>query len=124
MARRPLPRSGRALADKGIAPVVLGAAAEAGLAAEIPGAIDLIGQTGFGDLAALARAAQVCRRQRHRTDAFDRHRGMPSVTLFSKDSDPSHCAPVGPRTRVLQRPDLADLPVEAVLECLPERMQA
>jgi hypothetical protein len=46
--------------------------------------------------------------------------GCPSITLFSKDSDPAHCAPVGRWTRVLQRPDLADLAVETVLETLPE----
>nr|WP_294564888.1 glycosyltransferase family 9 protein [uncultured Rhodopila sp.] len=118
----------RALADRlaagGIAPVVLGARAEAGLAAEIPGTVDLIGQTGFGDVAELARAARFA----VGNDTGPMHliatAGCPSVTLFSKDSDPSHCAPVGPRTLVLQRPDLADLAVETVLENLPEPVGA
>ena len=112
------------LADKGIAPVVLGARAEAGLAAEIPRAIDLIGQTSFGDVAELARAARFA----VGNDTGPMHliatAGCPSITLFSRDSDPSHCAPVGPRTRVLQRPDLADLTVETVLETLPETVVA
>ena len=46
--------------------------------------------------------------------------GCPSITLFSQDSDPSRCAPRGRWTRVLQRPSLADLPVEAVLDSLSE----
>jgi ADP-heptose:LPS heptosyltransferase len=110
----------RRLADNGIAPVILGAGAEAGLAAEIPGGIDLIGRTAFGDVAELARAARFA----VGNDTGPMHliatAGCPSITLFSKDSDPAHCAPVGRWTRVLQRPDLADLAVETVLETLPE----
>jgi hypothetical protein len=40
--------------------------------------------------------------------------------LFSNESNPSQCAPVGRWTRTLRRPDLADLPVEAVLQQLPD----
>jgi ADP-heptose:LPS heptosyltransferase len=112
------------LAARGIASVVLGAGAEADLAAAIPGGIDLIGKTGFGDLASLARAARFA----VGNDTGPMHllatAGCPSITLFSKDSNPALCAPVGPWTRVLQRPNLADLPVEAVLECLPEAVAA
>jgi ADP-heptose:LPS heptosyltransferase len=112
------------LAERGIASVVLGAGAEADLAAEIPGGINLIGQTSFGDLASLARAARFA----VGNDTGPMHliatAGCPSITLFSKESNPSLCAPVGPWTRVLQRPDLADLPVEAVLDCLPEAVAA
>jgi ADP-heptose:LPS heptosyltransferase len=112
------------LAERGIASVVLGAGAEADLAAQIPGGIDLIGRTSFGDLASLARAAKFA----VGNDTGPMHliatAGCPSITLFSNDSNPSQCAPVGPRTKVLQRPDLADLPVEAVLECLPKAVSA
>lgn len=112
------------LAERGIASVVLGAGAEADLAAAIPGGIDLIGKTGFGDLAALARAAKFA----IGNDTGPMHliatAGCPSITLFSKDSNPSLCAPIGPWTQVLQRPDLASLPLEAVLECLPEAVAA
>jgi hypothetical protein len=45
--------------------------------------------------------------------------GCPAITLFSSESNPSQCAPTGRWTRILQRPDLADLPVEAVLQELP-----
>jgi ADP-heptose:LPS heptosyltransferase len=112
------------LAERGIAPVVLGAKAEAGLAAEIPGAIDLIGRTSFGDVAELARAARFA----VGNDTGPMHliatAGCPSVALFSRDSDPSHCAPVGRWTRELRRPDLADLTVDTVLESLPDAVAA
>ncbi|MEA2743541.1 MAG: hypothetical protein QOG25_1912, partial [Acetobacteraceae bacterium] len=91
-----------------------------GLAADIPTGIDLIGRTSFGDLADLARAARFA----VGNDTGPMHliatAGCPAVTLFSNDSNPSQCAPAGPWTRVLQRPDLADLPVEAILEILPD----
>jgi ADP-heptose:LPS heptosyltransferase len=107
------------LAERGIASVVLGAAAEKGLAAAIPAGIDLIGQTSFGDLADLARAARFA----VGNDTGPMHliatAGCPVITLFSNDSNPSQCAPTGRWTRILQRPDLADLPVEAVLQELP-----
>jgi ADP-heptose:LPS heptosyltransferase len=108
------------LARRGIMPVVVGSAPEKDLAAEIPAAIDLIGETGFGDLADLARAARFA----VGNDTGPMHliatAGCPVVTLFSNDSNPSQCAPRGPWARILHRPDLSDLPVEAVLESLPD----
>ena len=107
------------LAEHGIASVIVGAGAEKGLAAHIPAAIDLIGQTGFGDLCDLARAARFA----VGNDTGPMHliatAGCPSISLFSKDSNPAQCAPVGRWTRILQQPNLADLPVEAVLRELP-----
>jgi ADP-heptose:LPS heptosyltransferase len=107
------------LAGQGITSVVIGSAPEQSLAAEIPSAIDLTGQTSFGDLGDLARAARFA----VGNDTGPMHliatAGCAVVTLFSNDSNPSQCAPCGRWTRVLQRPDLADLPVEAVLESLP-----
>src|ERR1700742_3526058 len=115
---------GEALAERllarGITPVVVGSAPEKGLAAGIPAAIDLIGQTSFGDLADLARAARFA----VGNDTGPMHllatAGCPSLTLFSRDSNPALCAPVGRWTRVLKRPDLADLPLSAVLDVLSE----
>jgi len=108
------------LAERGIASLILGGPAEAGLAAAIPAGIDLIGQTSFGDIADLARAARFA----VGNDTGPMHliatAGCAAITLFSNDSDPSRCAPSGQWTRVLQRPDLADLSVEAVLESLPD----
>jgi ADP-heptose:LPS heptosyltransferase len=107
------------LVERGIAPVIIGAGAERELAADIPNAFDLIGQTGFGDLADLARAAQFA----VGNDTGPMHliatAGCPTITLFSNSSNPAQCAPAGRWTRILQRPDLADLSVEAVLESLP-----
>jgi hypothetical protein len=45
--------------------------------------------------------------------------GCFSITLFSGDSNPALCAPVGPRTQVLQRPLLTDLPLRDVIAALP-----
>jgi ADP-heptose:LPS heptosyltransferase len=107
------------LAERGIASVIVGAGAELGLAAHIPAAIDQIGQTGFGDLSDLARAARFA----VGNDTGPMHliatAGCPSITLFSKDSNPAQCAPVGRWTRILRQPNLADLSVEAVLRELP-----
>ena len=107
------------LADRGVASVILGAGAEKGLAVDIPAGIDLIGQTSFADLAELARAARFA----VGNDTGPMHliatAGCPSITLFSGASNPLLCAPVGRWSRFLQRPDLADLPVEAVLKELP-----
>jgi ADP-heptose:LPS heptosyltransferase len=112
------------LAERSITPVVLGTEQERGLASMIPGAVDLTGQTSFGELAELARAAQVA----VGNDTGPMHliaaAGCPSVTLFSDDSDPLLCAPRGPWTRVLHRPNLADLAVEDVLSALPDRVPA
>jgi ADP-heptose:LPS heptosyltransferase len=108
------------LAERGIASVVIGSAPEKGLAAEIPSAIDLIGQTSFGDLADLARAARFA----VGNDTGPMHliatAGCAAITLFSNDSNPAQCAPRGRWARILQRADLADLPVDAVMESLPD----
>lgn len=104
-----------ALRVRGMASVVVGTAAEGPLAAAVPGAIDLTGRTDFGDLADLARAARFA----VGNDTGPMHliatAGCPTVTLFSADSNPDQCAPRGRWTRILRRPDLADLPTEAVL---------
>ncbi len=109
------------LAAQGIQPVVVGGPAEKPLAAEIPAAIDLTGQTSFGDLADLARSAQLA----VGNDTGPMHliatAGCPAITLFSSDSNPLQCAPRGPRARFLQSSNLADLTVEAVLNQLPGR---
>ncbi len=109
----------RALAADGIASVVIGTASEKALAAAVPSATNLMGQTSFGDLADLARMARFA----VGNDTGPMHliatAGCPAVTLFSSDSNPSQCAPRGRWTRVLQRPNLTELSVEAVLDNLP-----
>jgi ADP-heptose:LPS heptosyltransferase len=107
------------LRRQGVTPVVVGSAAEAPIARDIPAAVNLTGQTSFGDLADLGRAARFA----VGNDSGPTHLlaavRCPVVVLFSHDSDPSHCAPRGPGVRVLRRPDLASLTVETVLAELP-----
>ena len=113
-----------ALRAEGLTPVILGSAAETPLAQEIPGAVDLTGRTGFGDLADIGRAARFA----VGNDTGPMHllaaAGCPAVVLFSRASDPALCAPRGPCVRVLRRPDLADLDVTAVWDVLPRRVTA
>ena len=108
----------KALATRGLAPVVLGSVAERGLAAEIAQhvpVLDLTGRTDFGQLASLARAAKLA----IGNDTGPMHliaaAGCPSLVLFSRASDPALCAPRGQRVAVRRRPSLADLEVEEVL---------
>ena len=102
----------------GTTPVVVGSAGETPLAREIPAALDLTGQTSFGDLADLGRAARFA----VGNDTGPMHLlaavGCRSTVLFSQASDPALCAPRGPDVRILRRPDLGALGVETVLATL------
>lgn len=119
------------LTQRGIAPVVLGTAGErelaeaigAGMLAQGTAARDLTGQTSFGDLAELGRAAAFA----IGNDTGPMHllaaAGCPSLVLFSRDSDPARCAPRSPSgapaVRVLRRDDLAMLtPGEVTAEVI------
>lgn len=107
-----------ALAGRGLAPVVLGAGAERALGAEIArasGARDLTGQTGFAELAALGRVATVTVGNDTGPVHLLTAAGCRAVVLFSRDSEPARCVPRGAPVTVLQRPDLAALPVDDVL---------
>lgn len=114
----------RALAERGITSVVVGSAAERDMAADIRPGINLAGQTSFGDLADLARAAKFAVGNDTGPSHLVATAGCPTVVLFSHDSDPALCAPVGPSVTVLRRPDLADLPVEEVLGALKLPIEA
>ena len=104
--------------------MVVGSAAEAAIARAIPAALNLTGQTSFGDLADLGRAARFA----IGNDTGPMHllaaAGCRSVVLFSRDSDPALCAPRGPDVRVLRRPALASLTVATVLAELPHLVTA
>lgn len=110
------------LAEKGLAPVILGSAAEGDLAQFViqatPTAIDLTGQTTLLEIAALAGQAELAvgndTGPMHITSAA----GCRSVVLFSHASDPSLCAPRSDKTSVLRKPDLSDLGVDDVLDAL------
>ncbi len=113
-----------ALRARGLTPVVVGTAAEIPLARDIPAAIDLTGQTSFGDLADLGREACLA----VGNDTGPMHllatAGCPSLVLFSRDSDPALCAPRGPDVRILRAPDLASLDIATVLAEVPHRVAA
>ena len=103
------------LTERGMSPVVIGAATERDLARAIPGALDLTGRTDFAQLTSLARAARIA----IGNDTGPMHllaaAGCPSVVLFSRDSDPALVAPRGAAVTVLRRPDLADLDTTTVM---------
>ena len=112
-------RLAAALSDRGLIPVVIGTAPEQPLAAAIPNAIDLTGQTDFDQLTSLARSAAVA----IGNDTGPMHliaaAACPSVVLFSRDSSPALHAPRGAAVALLQRPDLAALEVDTVLTAIP-----
>jgi ADP-heptose:LPS heptosyltransferase len=113
------------LAGQGAAPVILGGAAEADIAAAItaacPQAIDLTGRTDLSDIAALGRAAAGA----VGNDTGPMHMiaaaGCPSVVLFSADSDPALTAPRGASVAVLRKETLAALPLDEVESALTMR---
>ena len=112
------------LRARGLTPVVVGTTAEKPIGRAIPAAIDLTGQTRFGDLADLGRAARFA----VGNDTGPMHllatAGCSSVVLFSHASDPALCAPRGPDVRVLRRPSLGSLEVGEVLDALPHLVAA
>jgi ADP-heptose:LPS heptosyltransferase len=114
------------LARRGQTPVVLGARAEAKLAAAIraacPTALDLTGRTAIADIAALAARAAVA----VGNDTGPMHLiaavGCPALVLFSAASDPALTAPRGPGgtwPTLLRVAELGDLSPERVAAALP-----
>ncbi len=107
------------LAGKGIAPVLLGVAAEIPLIGRIkafvPAAIDLAGRTELADIVALARRAACALGNDTGPMHLIAAAGCPSLVLFSAASDPALCAPRGLRVTALRRDPLAALdPGEAL----------
>jgi len=102
----------------GYTPLLIGATAEREALDEInalcPEALNLCGQTDFGQIAALARrgAAAVG------NDTGPMHIiaavGCPTTVIFSAASNPAITAPRGPSVRLLQCKRMADLPVSDV----------
>ncbi len=114
------------LAERGQTPVVVGAAADAGLATTIraacPAAIDLTGQTALADLFALAAGASLAVGNDTGPMHIAATTGCRSLVLFGGDSDPSLTAPRTPDggwASVLRAPVLADLPTPRVVAALP-----
>jgi ADP-heptose:LPS heptosyltransferase len=115
------------LAARGMAPVVLGAAAEAPLAAAIiarcPTALDLTGRTALPDLFGLAARAALAVGNDTGPMHIAAAMGCPSVVLFGPESDPGLTAPRLPDggwPQVIRAESLADLSVERVAAALPQ----
>ena len=115
---------GRILLERGLTPVIIGTASEGivtnEIAAALPEAINLTGQTSLYDLAALGRAAMVA----IGNDTGPMHliaaAGAPSIGLFSGSSFPGRSAPIGPNVKTIQRDPISDLTVDDVVALLPE----
>jgi len=107
------------LAAMGYRPVLVGGPEDAGLtagiAAQVPDALDFGGRTSLLDLAALGRRAALA----VGNDTGPMHvfavARAPSVVLYSKESDPALCAQRGPAVEILRRPVLAELTVDEVI---------
>ncbi len=113
---------GRRLAADGIAPVLLGAAAEGGVLEGVRAvcaeARSLAGRTSLADIVALARGAVVALGN----DSGPMHlvalADCRCVVLYSDQSDPALCGQRGPAVTILRRPRLADLPADEVAAAL------
>ena len=111
-----------ALVERGLRPVLIGTAAEAEaldrVVALCPQALDLRARTSIGQIAALARRAELA----VGNDTGPMHViaavGCPTLSLFSGVSLPVKVAPRGPSTAWLQRPELAALGLAEVLEAV------
>ena len=111
------------LAERGQTPVVVGTAADRPFAAVIraacPTAIDLTGQTSLLQLAQVIAKAGLAVGNDTGPTHLAAALGLPTVALFSDDSDPALTRPRGDVT-VLEAADLADLPLARVAAALPQ----
>jgi ADP-heptose:LPS heptosyltransferase len=117
----------RALAEQGLLPVVVGTTAEAPLAASVcdacPEAVDLVGHTDLGLLAALAERAALTIGNDTGVCHLAAAAGRPVIVLFSRESDPDRHAPRGRLVRVLAAPDLGDLAADTVIEAAMDTLE-
>jgi len=108
--------------SRGLRPVVIGTAAEAGLAACIrtacPETLDMTGKTSILELAGLAHRAALTVGGDTGPVHLAAMMGCRTIALFSHYSDPVHATPVGD-TRLLRAARLEDLTLERVAAVLP-----
>ncbi len=106
------------LASRGVTPVVIGGRDESALAAIIrtacPSAIDLTGRTSITELAALGRRAALAIGNDTGPMHLIAETRTPTLMLMSRESDPVHCAPRGPKAHFLRRDFIQDLAAEEV----------
>lgn len=114
------------LAERGLAPIVIGAASEAPLARVIgkacPRALDLTGRTTMVELFAIASRTELAVGNDTGPMHIAAAMGCPSLVLFGPESDPALTAPRLPDggwPQVIRAPRLDDLPVERVAAGLP-----
>jgi ADP-heptose:LPS heptosyltransferase len=119
------------LAASGLTPVVLGHGPEeealaAVIQAAAPSAVSLVGRTGFGDIAGLARRARLVVGNDTGPMHVAASAGAPALILFSSDSDPAMSAPrpsrEGQVVETLRTNDLKDLSEATVVAALRERL--
>jgi ADP-heptose:LPS heptosyltransferase len=110
------------LVERGITPLVVGTASDTAQAATIraacPSAIDLTGRTSLLQLARTMASAALAVGNDTGPTHLAAALGLPTIALFSDESDPALTRPRGDVT-VLAAPDLADLPTARVVEALP-----
>jgi ADP-heptose:LPS heptosyltransferase len=115
---------GRHLLGQGIAPVLLGTASERdqvdAISGACPGAIDLSDQTGFGDIAALARGAVGAVGNDTGAMHLAAAVGCPSLVLFSAASDPMRIRPQGQRVQILATETLGALQIDRLIRAWQE----
>ena len=112
------------LVTRGLVPVLIGTSSESAeittIAAAAPQSHNLLGQTSFGQIAALARRAAVAigndTGPMHLIAATD----CPAVVLFSQVSAPTQTQPRGGAVTVIQRDALEALDPETVLAAATE----
>ena len=111
------------LAEQGLAPTVVGAASDASYGAVIrqicPTAIDLTGRTTLLQLAQTLSGATLAIGNDTGPTHLAAALGVPTIALFSADSDPALTRPRGDVT-VLAETDLTDLTVARVAAALPQ----
>jgi len=116
----------RRMAGTGVNPLAVGTAAEAEavqvIAARVPGVINLLGRTSFGQLAALARRAQVVVSNDTGPAHIMATVGAPTLVLFSAASDPLVSLPRGPHVAFMQEKVLGGLSAERVWHTLNEKL--
>jgi ADP-heptose:LPS heptosyltransferase len=84
--------------------------------------INLLGRTSFGQLAALARRAQVVVGNDTGPVHIMATAGAPTLVLFSAASDPLVSLPRGPRVAFMQENVLSELSAERVWHTLNEKL--
>lgn len=115
------------LVANGLTPVLIGTNAEKTVISTIevmcPEVRSLLGKTSFFEVAEMARHA-VCAVG---NDTGPMHiiaaTGCPSLSLFSKFSNPALCAPRGANVAVIQKDNLADVPVERVMDWIKKTVK-